>query len=82
MRSLRFAPLALALLAGPAAAAPLSPPLEAELARAGAADALVFFEDAEADGPRVLEDSGRMIPRLHRNMAASRRLLAVSASSI
>ena len=74
----RYPLLALAglLLAAPARAAEVSPELQEALAADGSADALVYFRDEEAAPGALFEETGRMIPRLERNMAASRAALA------
>lgn len=70
--SLRVA-LAIALLPAVAFAATISPEVLARI-DAGPVDVLVFFRDAEATGS-ALERTGTLVPRLKRNMAASRALL-------
>jgi subtilisin family serine protease len=74
----RYALLALAglLLAAPTRAAEISPELSEALAAGGSADALVFFRDQEPAPGSLMEDSSRLLPRLERNMAASRAVLA------
>lgn len=77
----RFAALA-ALAVSPLSAAEVSPDLVAQLAVHPTVDALVYYRD-ETPGPRrALEDTGRMIPRLQENLAASRRHLAAALGGL
>lgn len=73
----RYSLLALTglLLATAAPAAEISSELTAALAADGAADALVYFRDESPAPGALLEQTGRMIPRLEANMATSMRAL-------